>query len=210
MGGMDASWRLWSKIPILNLEMLEMIKQFVSKSLIDVWEKLYVTMDIQIAIIPSILAVTFLGPSTYLHSLSNSNVLPLATWLASVTLEYITQAEIIANNWSNGSTQGSKLRSTIFVIIESGVALFSIQLARLIICVIVLETNGTPVNALQLIICIHQQLNVIIRLVIPTFYFTDSLALLGNNTYNHPCAGLNGTVFPRREFARRSCQESAL
>src|SRR5277367_6441280 len=39
--------------------------------------------DIRVVIIPSVLIFTFLGPSTYLHSLSNSNVLPIVAWVVS-------------------------------------------------------------------------------------------------------------------------------
>ena len=160
-------------------------------------------------IIPSILAFTCLGPSTYLYcSLSNSHVLSLAAWLAGVAA---VQGNLAGATWGNdlvlaslsmsmtvnalatgfivfrifkvfrgvkvtsddrilGSTHGSKLRSIIFVTIESGMALFSIQLARFIMNTIDLETAGTGVlNALQLIPLIHQQLNVIIRLVIIHF-----------------------------------------
>ena len=89
-------------------------------------------------------------------------------------------------------------------------ALFAIQLTRLVLTSIVMETNEPTYYAGNLIMTIHQQLNVIITSVIPMFYFTDDLARLGNNTYNHPCAGLIGIVFPRREFARRSCRKFVL
>ena len=163
--------------------------------------------DIRVVIIPSVLAFAFLGPSTYLHSLSNSNALPIATWLACVSSEYISRGYIRETLWgvyvslaslsmsiivnalvtglivfrifkvfqevkatsddqTLGFTHGSKLRSIILIIIESGMALLSIQLARLIITILGLETNDSGYeDAVQLIICIHQQLNVIIRLV---------------------------------------------
>ena len=91
-----------------------------------------------------------------------------------------------------GVTHGSKLRSMIFVLIESGMILFSIQLVRLVV--------GHPANAVPraycLFVAIHEMFNVIIRSNISTFHFTDNVAILGYNTYNHPGAGVNETVFP--------------
>ena len=69
-------------------------------------------------------------------------------------------------------TRGTKLRSIIFVLIESGLLLFSIQLARLV-GTIFLTTNGGE-DAFKIFTSIHQQLNVIRRSVIPTFHFTDT------------------------------------
>ena len=93
----------------------------------------------------------------------------------------------------------------IFILIESGLFLFAIQLARLVVTVLT-ANSGNYIGAFDLIVYIHQQLNVIRRSVIPTFYFTDlNFERLGNNTYNHPGAGLNGILFPRPEFAGRSC-----
>ena len=106
-----------------------------------------------------------------------------------------------------GATGGTKFRSIIFVLIESGLLLFSLQLIRLVVSI--LTTDGAD-DAFNLVLPIHQQLNVMRRSVMPTFYFTDNLAWLGNNTYNHPGAGLNGIIFPRREFDGRSCRKFAL
>ena len=117
------------------------------------------------------------------------------------------QNRVTSDDQVLGATGGTKLRSSIFVLIESGLLLFSIQLARIVVSI--LTTDGA-VDAYDLIISIHQQLNVIRRLVIPTFYFTDNLAWLGNNTYNHPGARLNGIIFPRPEFTGRSCRKFAV
>ena len=64
---------------------------------------------------------------------------------------------------------GPKLRHIIFIIIESGMALFAIQLVRVVITS-VLDAQGeaTPPSlliALDFVISIHQALNVIIRSV---------------------------------------------
>ena len=72
-----------------------------------------------------------------------------------------------------GVTGGSTLRRVIFILIESGMALFSIQLARLVVT-IVLTVTPDPVYALaayELIFAIHQMLNVIIRSVIATLFY---------------------------------------
>ena len=71
-------------------------------------------------------------------------------------------------------TGGRKLRSIIFIIIESGMALFAIQLARLVIAATGLGT-GTEVAVYQLIVGIHEMLNVVISSVIVALYFTDNV-----------------------------------
>jgi hypothetical protein len=67
---------------------------------------------------------------------------------------------------SLSSTGGSKLRHVIFIIIESGMALFAIQLVRVVLQVLVAQTDDTvftgPWAGMQLVIVIHQMLNVII------------------------------------------------
>ena len=66
---------------------------------------------------------------------------------------------------SSGVTGGRKLRSVIFIIIESAMTLFAIQLARIVITII-----GAEENALALIAGTHEMLNVIISSVIATLY----------------------------------------
>src|SRR5882757_7252611 len=61
-------------------------------------------------------------------------------------------------------TGGRKLRSIIFIIIESGMALFAIQLTRLVLTFLQLSTNDDN-DILQLIASIHEMLNVIISSV---------------------------------------------
>ena len=78
---------------------------------------------------------------------------------------------------SFSSTGGPKLRHIIFIIIESGMALFAIQLARVVIASL-LELLGaaqTPdseslVIAYDFVIAIHQALNVIKDLFISTSF----------------------------------------
>ena len=74
---------------------------------------------------------------------------------------------------SLGITGGSKLWSIMFVIIESGVALFSIQLARVVVSTSLERTAGF--DAFGLIVGIHEMLNVIITSIFVTFYFTHKV-----------------------------------
>ena len=62
-----------------------------------------------------------------------------------------------------GVTGGSTLRRVIFIIIESGMALFSIQLARFVAGVV---TTSASNDVFYLIDGIHEMFNVIIRSVI--------------------------------------------
>jgi len=66
---------------------------------------------------------------------------------------------------SLGVTGGRKLRSLIFIIIESGMALFVIQLTRLVLSFDSVSTNDDK-DAYQLIATIHEMLNVIISSII--------------------------------------------
>ena len=75
-----------------------------------------------------------------------------------------------------GSTGGHKLRHIIFTIIESGMALFAIQLVRVVISSLnqFQAVQGPPnlTTALNAVITIHQALNVIIR----SIYFSTSFS----------------------------------
>ena len=62
-----------------------------------------------------------------------------------------------------GVTGGSKLRSIMFIIIESGMALFAIQFARLVVTATGISTN-TKGDILNLMIRTHEMLNVIINI----------------------------------------------
>ena len=69
---------------------------------------------------------------------------------------------------SLGSTEGSKIRHIIFIIIESGMTLFAIQLIPVVLSSMVAQAVNTaytgplPVAGMELVIGIHQILNVII------------------------------------------------
>ena len=77
------------------------------------------------------------------------------------------EVKLTSEDQAFGASRGNKLRSTIFILIESGMALFLIQLARFVVSF--LAQNVAAYDTYQIIIGIHQQLNVIIRLVFLTF-----------------------------------------
>jgi hypothetical protein len=83
---------------------------------------------------------------------------------------------------SLSSTGGSKLRHVIFIIIESGMALFAIQLVRVVLTILLAQTESSgftgPWVGTELVIPIHQMFNVIIRSVYFYFLcFTDDIYL---------------------------------
>ena len=80
-----------------------------------------------------------------------------------------------SNEKSLGIAGGRKLRSIIFIIIESGMALFAIQLARLVVYAMELRIDA-EYDIYTLIIGIHNMLNVVISSVIVTLYSTDNVA----------------------------------
>ena len=77
-----------------------------------------------------------------------------------------------------GSTGGTtKLQHVIFVIIESGMALFTIQLIRLVLFNLPVESE--PGYTIDIVVCIHEMFNVIIRSVHGFYFFcfTDYIYL---------------------------------
>ena len=72
---------------------------------------------------------------------------------------------------------GRKLRSIIVILIESGMALFAIQLVRLVLVVIsqLVNSSSAAESIVVFFITIQQMLNVIIAPVIFTTHLTDSL-----------------------------------
>jgi hypothetical protein len=173
--------------------------------------------NIRVVIIPSILALAYLGLSIYLDLLPDLNLLPLVIWLAALGTYYIVDGGIDQTLWgliatiisvafsmavnalvtglivykifksfrkiqqnstsaekSLGVIGGRKYRSVIFVIIESGIALFAIQLVRVILTLPPIF-DSTPIYvAFNYIVVTHQMLNVIITLVIIYLHFADN------------------------------------
>ena len=80
-----------------------------------------------------------------------------------------------------GSTGGNKFRNIIFIIIESSMALFAIQLVRVVLAFISVPVEQQPLvqAAYDIVIVINQMLNVIIitRFVHFFFYFADNISL---------------------------------
>ena len=71
-----------------------------------------------------------------------------------------------------GSTGDTKLRNVIFIIVESGMALFAIQLVRVVLSILALQfESDNTINSLILVIGINQMFNVIIRSVHFYFFF---------------------------------------
>ena len=80
-----------------------------------------------------------------------------------------------SNEQSLGITGEEKLRSIIFIIIESGVALFAVQLVQLAIRATWEKTHAEN-DAYSLITSIYEMLNVVISSFIVTLYLTDNVA----------------------------------
>ena len=107
-----------------------------------------------------------------------------------------------------GSTGGNKFRHIMFIIIESAMALFAIQLVRVVM-------QFTPISGLlfdevyDIVVVINQMLNVIIIRSIH-FYFLFLLIIftwLGHRTHNNIGAGSNEVVLRRRRILQGSCRK---
>jgi hypothetical protein len=105
------------------------------------------------------------------------NILNLTSLTASMTVNALVTGLIVfrifkvfrevttvtsLDETSLGVTGGRKLRSIIFIIIESGAALFAIQLARLVLTFASVQSTDDAYDAFQVIVGIHEMLNVII------------------------------------------------
>ena len=150
------------------------------------------------------------------------NPLTIASLTASMTVNALVTGLIVfrifkvfrevkdvttSNEKSLGITGGRKLHSIIFIIIESGMALFATQLGRLVISAIAMQSNTEDAadDAFELIAGIHQILNVVISSVIELLDILLTISRLGYNAYHHPGAGVDEIVFPRRAIFSRSC-----
>jgi hypothetical protein len=99
------------------------------------------------------------------------NILVLTGLTASMTVNALVTGLIVfrifkvfrevttSDEISSGVTGGRKLRSIIFIIIESGMALFAIQFVRLVLSIPEMSTTA-EINMIQLIYGIHEMLNV--------------------------------------------------
>jgi hypothetical protein len=103
-----------------------------------------------------------------------------------VFLEFKPLATSVERTLALGSlatgARGSKLRHIMFIIIESGMALFAIQLVRVVLTSMAdqLETELLgPWAGLELVMVIHEMLNVIILKSVHFYFFcfTDDIDL---------------------------------
>ena len=176
--------------------------------------------NIRVVIIPSILALAYLGLSIYLDLLPDFNLLRLGIWLAGIGSSFLAEDFIQTAPWgfittdtgvaismvvnalvtslivwkifkvfrevqqgstssekSLGVNSGRKYRSLIFLIIESGITLFAIQLVRVILSIPAFSSSIPIIFASNFIIVTHQMLNVIIILVVINLYFADNVDL---------------------------------
>ena len=106
-------------------------------------------------------------------------VLALTSLTASMTVNALVTGLIVFRIFKvfhevKDVTGGRRLCSIIFIIIESGMALFAIQLARLVIYATGLGTDA-EYDVYELIVCIHEILNVVISFVIVALYSTDNV-----------------------------------
>ena len=92
---------------------------------------------------------------------------------------YLKAKHTFSEQTFGGTGGGRKLLSIIFILIESGMALFAIQLGQLVLAMISRLVNSSSAAAAYSIllpfVAIHQMMNVIIGPVIFTTYLTDSL-----------------------------------
>ena len=105
-----------------------------------------------------------------------SNTLGIAGLVLSMTVNALVTGLIVfklfkvfqevktAHSRILGVTSGSVLRHVMFILIESGMALFSIQLVRLVVSIV--STDEAAYSVYYLITGIHVMINVIITSVI--------------------------------------------
>ena len=109
-------------------------------------------------------------------------------------LKVYLQVRTTLDNQNLGITDRSgTFRRVIFIVVESGMALFCIQLTRLVTSTGIVPTEAAE-NASMALDYLHPMLNVIM-----SFLLIISLMKwpwLGYNTHNNSSAGVNGIVFP--------------
>ena len=127
-----------------------------------------------------------------------SNALILTSLVASMTVNALVTGSIVfrifkvfcevkdtttSDEKSLGVTRGRKLHSIIFIIIESGMALFDVQLALVVLLIILIaipsmERSPAWEAGYGLIVPIYQLLNVITSSVMAILCFTDNIDLV--------------------------------
>ena len=181
--------------------------------------------NIWVVIIPSFLAITFLGQSINLHLINRFQLSPLATWIATAGATIFVQGQIDQTDWGKvmvlisftttitvntlvtvlivfrilkafleykprsvertlGTIEDTKLRHAIFVIIESGMMLFAIQLLRFVLFEQP-EESETATIAYILVIGINEMFNVIIIFVHFYFFHSNDNINLARASHQH-------------------------
>ena len=110
-----------------------------------------------------------------------------------------------------GSTEGNKFQHLMFIIIESGMALFAIQLVRLVLFFISVPVEQLPLLEVggDFVIVINQLLNVIIiRCLFYFFVLLMTFTWLGNCTNDNFGAGSNEVVLRWRRILQGNCRKS--
>ena len=107
-----------------------------------------------------------------------------------------------------GSTGGTTLQHIIFVIIESGMMLFAIQLVRIVLG----NVRSVPNSYLNFVVGINEMLNVIIYNLFISFCFVLLITFtwLGYRTNINFGARFNEIVLRRRGILQGSCRKSSL
>jgi hypothetical protein len=120
-----------------------------------------------------------------------NNMLTIASLVLSMTVNALVMSLIVyrifkvfrevkgittSDEKTLGVAGGRKLWYIMFIIIESGMALFSIQLARIIVSPS-LQTLTADFHAFDLIVGIHEMLNVNYNLIHWFTFFTDNTEL---------------------------------
>ena len=95
-------------------------------------------------------------------------------------LKVFLEVNAISVERTLGSARDNKLQHVIFIIIESGMALFVAQLVCVVLSILAIQEVPDPVNSyyFELVSGIHQMFNVIIKSVHFYFFcFTDNIYL---------------------------------
>ena len=121
---------------------------------------------------PNALAITGLAASMAVNA--------LMTGMIVLRILKVTGVKPTSVERTLGSTEGNKFRHIMFIIIESGMALFAIQLVRFVLGFISVPVDQQPFiqAAYDFAVVINEMLNVInIRFHFYFFCFTDNILL---------------------------------
>ena len=126
----------------------------------------------------AILQTSWASALTVASLIASMTVNALATGLIVFRIFKVFR-EVKDNTTSDEKSSGvTRLHSIIFIIIESGMALFAIQVARVVLDIILLQNpNLAWEGAYDLIVPIHEMLNVITSSIMAILCFTDNMDL---------------------------------